>query len=165
MIDSQSLNGRTVAFVNFGTGTAMDLSGGQTSPPDGTPCIGYQAHLNENQQWKLVKWKDDDVGRPIFRIQNIKASGRALDLYNGGTANDTKITGWQYSTFGGHQAWYIHPVGVFPENGTVVKIQNYGANTFVDLRYGSSDNGTPIVGWQGDLHSLNPHQLWVLKFV
>ncbi|KAL2671631.1 hypothetical protein Neosp_014221 [[Neocosmospora] mangrovei] len=113
MIDSQSLNGRTVAFVNFGTGTAIDLSGGQTSPPDGTPCIGFQAHLNENQQWKLVKWKDDDVGRPIFRIQNVRASGS--------TGNDTKITGWQYSTFGGHQAWYIHPVGVFPENGTVVK--------------------------------------------
>jgi hypothetical protein len=44
-----------------------------------------------------------------------------MDLYNGGSGDNTKITGWQYQSFGGHQAWYIHPVGVFPETGTVVK--------------------------------------------
>ncbi|KAJ4246858.1 hypothetical protein NW762_013410 [Fusarium torreyae] len=130
MIDSQSLSGRTVAFVNFGTGTAMDLSGGsktsQNSPPNGTPCIGYQPHLNESQQWKLVKWKDDDLGVP--------SSGSRTSWQLG-------ITGWQYSTFGCHQDWYINLVGVFRGNGTVVKPQTCGPNTFVDLRYGSSDNG------------------------
>ncbi|KAF4992464.1 hypothetical protein FGRMN_7135 [Fusarium graminum] len=121
-MDSQRLNGRIVSFVNFGTGTGIDLSG-------------------EYSRWK-----------------------GALDLYNGSTGDNTKITGWQYQSFGGDQAWYIHPVGEFPANGAVVKIQNYGANTLVDLLNGSGSNGTPIVGWQGNIHSLNPHQLWVLKF-
>ncbi|KPM35137.1 hypothetical protein AK830_g11430 [Neonectria ditissima] len=165
MIDAQDLNGKTVAFVNFGTNTAIDLSGGHCDPPDGTPCIGWDAVLSENQQWKLVKLRDGPGGLPLFRIQNVKAPGKALDLYNGSSSDNTKITGWSHgSTTNDHQLWYIHPVGEFQNRGNVVMLENYGTNTFVDLYLGGAANGTSVVGWQGSLKALGSHQLWFLKF-
>ncbi|KAF5258027.1 hypothetical protein NW764_008075 [Fusarium oxysporum] len=141
MISAHDLEGKTVAFVNFATGTAIDLKDGFTSPPDGTPCIGWQAHLNENQQWKCVKYQHGPDDQPQFRLQNIRASGRAMDLYNGGTSDGTEIVGWQYSGFGGHQLWCIRPVGYFPAHGTIVKIENIPAGTFVTLQGGSAQYG------------------------
>lgn len=91
MINAHDLEGKTVAFVNFATGTAIDLKDGTppftllppsnprlgfTNPPDGTPCIGWQAHLNENQQWKCVKYQHGPDDQPQFRLQNVRASGR-----------------------------------------------------------------------------------------
>ncbi|KAG5800539.1 hypothetical protein H9Q69_000426 [Fusarium xylarioides] len=148
MINAHDLEGKTVAFVNFATGTAIDLKDGFTNPPDGTPCIGWQAHLNENQQ-----------------LQNVRASGRAMDLYNGGTSDGTEIVGWQYSGFGGHQLWCVRPVGYFPAHGTIVKIENIPAGTFVTLQGGSAQYGTRIVGSHGSLNDLRTDQLWILNLI
>ncbi|KAI1008644.1 hypothetical protein LB504_002050 [Fusarium proliferatum] len=131
MINAHDLEGKTVAFVNFATGTAIDLKDGFTNPPDGTLCIGWQAHLNENQQWKCVKYHQ-------FRLQNVRASGRAMDLYNGGTSDGTEIVGW---------------------------IENIPNGTWVTLQGGSAQYGTRIVGSHGSLNDLRTDQLWILKLI
>ncbi|RBR18971.1 hypothetical protein FVER53590_10063 [Fusarium verticillioides] len=145
MVNAHDLEGKTVAFVNFETGTAIDLKDGFTNPPDGTPCIGWQAHLNENQQWKCVKYQHGPDDQPQFRLQNVRASGRAMDL--------------------GHQLWCIRPVGYFPAHGTIVKIENIPAGTFVTLQGGSAQYGTRIVGSHGSLNDLRTDQLWILKLI
>ncbi|KAL7764077.1 hypothetical protein ACKLNR_005222 [Fusarium oxysporum f. sp. zingiberi] len=139
MISAHDLEGKTVAFVNFATGTAIDLKDGFTNPSDGTPCIGWQAHLNENQQWKCVKYQHGSDDQPQFRLQNIRAPGRAMDLYNGGTSDGTEIVGWQ--------------------------IENIPAGTFVTLQGGSAQYGTRIVGSHGSLNDLRTDQLWILKLI
>ncbi|KAK7416448.1 hypothetical protein QQZ08_011999 [Neonectria magnoliae] len=99
-------------------------------------CVGWSAHQTENQQWKLIKLKDGEQGQPLFRIQNVRAPSRAMDLYNGRSSDNTEITGWSHdSTTNDHQLWYVQG------HGNVVKIESYATGTFVDLYHGDSENG------------------------
>ncbi|KAF4343810.1 carbohydrate-binding module family 13 [Fusarium beomiforme] len=120
MISAHDLEGKTTASTFPTLSTSAYNNQGFTNPPDGTPCIGWQAHLQENQQWKCVKYQHGPDDQPQFRLQNIRAPGRAMDLYGGSSTDGTEIVGWEYSGFGGHQLWCIRPVGYFPAHGTIV---------------------------------------------
>ncbi|KAF4449009.1 carbohydrate-binding module family 13 protein [Fusarium austroafricanum] len=186
MINPNDLDGKTVALVNFATGNAIELKDAIADPPSGTPCIGSQSHLGETQQWKFVKYKRCPDDQPQFRLQNIGAPQRAMDLYKGGIADGTHITGWEYSGFDNHQLWCIRIVGYFKHHGTVVNcgIENISAGTFVTLQSGNAKDGlvavvpsdstktndlgggsNRIVGQRGSLASLSTDQLWILKVI
>ncbi|KAI1442052.1 carbohydrate-binding module family 13 protein [Annulohypoxylon stygium] len=156
-----SLDGAVVSFLNYGTGTAVDLS--QSGNDNGTPVIGYQFHGGENQQWKLLKVDNSSVW-PTWVIRNVKTNTN-LDLYNGGNENGTKITGWagaQANNTNSHQLWYLVTADTA---GRVFRIQNVGTGTYVDLLNGNSANSTQISGWAGSVETKNPHQLWrVLRY-
>ncbi|RYP14270.1 hypothetical protein DL765_006499 [Monosporascus sp. GIB2] len=154
MYPSDALDGAIVSFLNYGTGTAIDLTEGK--PQNGTPIIGYQFHGLENQQWKLERVDDNPVW-PSWMIRNVK-TGTYIDLYNGGSSNGTKITGWSGGNNGNqHQLWRL--VSADP-SGRVLMIQNIGTGTYIDLLNGNPANLAQISGWEGHIESRNPHQLW-----
>ncbi|KAI1094297.1 carbohydrate-binding module family 13 protein [Rostrohypoxylon terebratum] len=127
----ESLDGAIVSFLNYGTGSALDLS--KAGRDNGTSVIGYQFHGGENQQWRLHKvdkssvWPKwvientystnnhqlwylvtaDTAGR-VFRIQNV-GTGTYVDLLNGSSDNGTKISGWSGSVEAKnpHQLWRV----------------------------------------------------------
>ncbi|XXG94165.1 hypothetical protein Hte_000417 [Hypoxylon texense] len=148
-----SLDGATVSFFNYETGTCIDLTDGAEAR--GTPVTGYQFHSGKNQQWVLHKANEDATG-PIWVIRNVQ-SNTNLDLYEGGSDNGTKISGWDggETTDNPNQLWRLVVI-----KGVVVMIQNVGTGTFVDLRDGNGANSTEISGWEGNTDNNNPHQLW-----
>ncbi|KAI1396500.1 carbohydrate-binding module family 13 protein [Hypoxylon fuscum] len=150
-----SLDGATVSFLNYGSGTCVDLAGGETK--NGTKIIGYQFHGGKNQQWKLLKVDKSSVW-PTWVIRNVHTNTN-MDLYNGGNDNGAKINGWAggEATTNDHQLWRLVTADT---NGRVFMIQNVGTGTYVDLLNGNSANSTQIGGWAGDIQSKNPHQLW-----
>ncbi|GAP87687.1 hypothetical protein SAMD00023353_2800080 [Rosellinia necatrix] len=154
---ADSLNGATVNFLNYGTGTALDLTAG--NPANGTPLIGYQFHGGANQQWRLERADDSPVW-PSWKIRSVQ-TGTYLDLAGGGSANGTQVQGWQGAATN-NQLWRL--VSADP-SGRVVMIQNIGTATYVDLYNGNPANLTKITGWAGKVEDKNPHQLWRVQFV
>ncbi|KAL7624868.1 hypothetical protein AAE478_004082 [Parahypoxylon ruwenzoriense] len=151
-----SLDGAVVSFFNYGTGTCLDLTEGNSA--NGTPIIGFQFHGGQNQQWRLLKNENNSVW-PTWVIRNVK-SDTNVDLYNGGEGNGTRINGWAGAASknpNNHQLWRLVTADT---KGRVFMIQNVGTGTYVDLLNGNSANGTQISGWAGNVESKNPHQLW-----
>ncbi|KAI1310871.1 ricin B lectin domain-containing protein [Xylaria venustula] len=87
------LDGAIVSFLNYGTGSALDLSAGNAA--SGTPLVGYRFHGGENQQWKLEK-VDHSTVWPTWKLRNVKTS-TYIDLDNGNSANGTKLQAWAKS--------------------------------------------------------------------
>ncbi|KAI1455441.1 carbohydrate-binding module family 13 protein [Annulohypoxylon moriforme] len=157
----ESLDDAVVTFLNYGTGSALDLS--QGGKDNGTPVIGYQYHGGNNQRWKLEK-VDQGTAWPTWIIRNVQAETN-LDLYNGGKDNGTKITGWGGATTNNTNAHQLWRLVTADDLGRVFMIQNVGTGTYVDLLNGNSANSTKISGWAGNVESKNPHQLWrVLRY-
>ncbi|KAF7519965.1 hypothetical protein G7054_g12909 [Neopestalotiopsis clavispora] len=156
-MSSPIANGAVVTFTNLGSGTCIDLAGGNAG--NGVAISGWKCHGGNNQKWQLQQ-----VGNtgpwPVYMIKN-QYSGTYMDLYNGGTTDGTPIYGWQGGNSNNpHQRWRF--VTGDPHNGNVVLIENIGAGTYVDLYLGGGVNGTGINGWSlaDDLSSGNPHQQW-----
>ncbi|KAI1086702.1 carbohydrate-binding module family 13 protein [Rostrohypoxylon terebratum] len=159
LASSASLDGAVVSFLNYGTNSSLDLSHGGTA--DGTDVIGYKFHNGDNQYWKLEKI-DQTVAWPTWVIRNVQ-SNTNLDLYLGGSANGTKITGWagpEKNNINKHQLWYLVTAD---DTGNVYMIQNVGTGTYVDLNGGNAANGAKITGWSGSVRQKNPNQLWCLN--
>ncbi|OTA99445.1 carbohydrate-binding module family 13 protein [Hypoxylon sp. CI-4A] len=151
-----NLDGAIVTFFNYGTGTVIDLAGG--GKDNETGVIGYQFHTGKNQQWRLHVTDATDPNNLKWVIRNV-ASQTNLDLYQGGKENGTKITGWggsEANTTNDHQLWHLVPAAA-AQGYQVLKIQNAGTGTFVDLKDGNSANGTEIFGWAD---AGNNNQLW-----
>jgi hypothetical protein len=166
MIDPNDLDGREVRFINFATGNGMTLDSHEKNPPDGKNVWSWHLISDTNQRWKLEIKEGKGSETPVFMIKSVKSPSKCLDLHYGDSADNTKITGWQFgSGLNEHQLWYIHTRGNWADKGQIVKIQNHGTKTFVDLYYGRSDNATPIVGWEGSIDSVNDHQLWQIEFM
>jgi len=92
------------------------------------------------------------VGTPgigvVYLIVN-KATGTAIDLSNGETANGTRIQGWTShtrSTEFFNQLWLIDWV---PSHGYYT-VRNVRSNTYMDLSGGSIQYGTDVQGWVGN---------------
>ncbi|KAH7014616.1 ricin B lectin domain-containing protein [Microdochium trichocladiopsis] len=159
----QFKDGSVLAFINYGSGTCLDLTA--SDPKSGNPVIGYNYNATSNQHWKLVKvpYSGAKVW-PVYFLIN-QATGTALDLYNGGQENGTQITGWANgpaSKTNPHQLWRLVTADA---NSDVVMIQNIGTGTYVDLYLGGSQNSTKITGWAGNLAEENTHQLWKVKVI
>ncbi|KAI4864545.1 carbohydrate-binding module family 13 protein [Hypoxylon rubiginosum] len=150
-----SLDGAIVSFLNYGTGTCIDLSGGGKA--NGTQIIGYQFHGGKNQQWRLCKVNNDAIW-PVWIIRNVHTNTN-LDLYNGIHDNGAKVSGWTggESTTNTNQLWRLVTADT---KGRIFMIQNVGTGTYVDLMNGNRANSTQICGWAGNVESQNPHQLW-----
>ncbi|KAI1282354.1 carbohydrate-binding module family 13 protein [Xylaria sp. FL0933] len=146
------LDGAIVSFLNYGTGTALDLSDGKTD--NGTPLVGWQFHGGENQQWKLERVDSSPVW-PTWKLRNIK-SGTYVELDDGKSANGTTIQGWQKKE-NNNQLFRL--VSADPM-GRVFMIQNVASGTYIDLLNGNPANSTKITGWAGILEIKNAHQLW-----
>ncbi|KAF2996317.1 hypothetical protein E8E14_001680 [Neopestalotiopsis sp. 37M] len=150
-------DGSVVTFMNLGSGTCMDLSGGQAG--NNVRITGWQCHGGDNQKWQLQQ-----VGTtgpwPIYMIKN-KASGTYMDLFFGEEAESTPIVGWEGHDLGNpHQRWRF--VTSDP-GGNILTIRNIEAGTYIDLFHGGKANGTFIGGWdlRGDGgYSDNSHQHW-----
>ncbi|KAJ1325522.1 RICIN domain-containing protein [Microdochium nivale] len=159
----QLQDGTVISLINYGAGTALDLTA--SNPKNGTPVIGYNYNGTSNQHWKLVKvpYSGSKVWPTWFLIN--QATGTALDLLDGGQENGTEIVGWTNgaaSKTNPHQLWRLITADT---NFDVVAIQNVGTNTFVDLYNGGTENSTKVVGWAGDVSNQNPHQLWKVQIV
>jgi len=148
------LDGKTVTFTNYGSGTVIDLNHGSSA--DQTPITGWHDNSGDNQRWAL-KQVDTKYGLPVFLLRNVQ-SNTAMDLLSGGTGNGTEISGWWVGPeTNPNQNWFIFSGD---QQFNVVMIVNVGTGTCVDLRDGSSNNGTPISGWAGGASVNNSHQLW-----
>ncbi|KAI1451580.1 carbohydrate-binding module family 13 protein [Annulohypoxylon moriforme] len=159
LLSSGPLDGAVVSFLNYGTNSSLDLSGGGTD--DGTAVIGYEFHNGDNQWWKLEK-VNQTVAWPTWVIRNVQ-SNTNLDLYLGGSENGTKITGWggdETNNINLHQLWYLVTAD---DTGSVFLIQNVGTGTYVNLNDGNAANGAAISGWAGSVEKKDPNQLWRLS--
>ncbi|KAF5240401.1 hypothetical protein FANTH_9661 [Fusarium anthophilum] len=148
MMNPNDLDGRTVRFINFATGNAMTLDTQEEYPPNGRKVHSWSLINDDNQWWTLEIIAGKGSETPIFVIRSKKAEGKCLDLDHGSSRNGTVITGWQGAKVGehglgpdDHQLWHIHTRATWAEKGQIVKIQNHGAWTFVDLYNGGSKNG------------------------
>ncbi|KAK0489678.1 Moa, A lectin from the mushroom marasmius Oreades in complex with the trisaccharide Galgalglcnac [Armillaria luteobubalina] len=94
--------------------------------------------------------------RGIYRIHNAGVPV-VMDLFNGSSADNTKITGWQFGeAINWNQLWLIEPVDGKSDTFT---IRSLIAGTYMDLFGGRSDNRTPILGW----HRTGTNQEWIIK--
>ncbi|KAI1426963.1 carbohydrate-binding module family 13 protein [Xylaria sp. FL1777] len=153
MSHTDTLDGATVCFLNYGTGSALDLAAGNTG--NGTPLIGYQYHGGKNQQWKLEQ-VDHSTVWPTWKLHNVQ-TGTCADLAGGSSANGTIVHGWEKLDNNKNQLFRF--VSADPQ-GRVVMIQNVGTGTYIDLFNGGSANSTKIIGWEGSPESQNPNQIW-----
>ncbi|KAI0420650.1 hypothetical protein EKO27_g5833 [Xylaria grammica] len=148
-----TLDGATVSFFNYGTGTCIDLTEGSTK--NETPIIGYQFHAGANQQWKLER-ADSSTVWPAYKLINVQ-SKTCIDLTNGDASNGNPIIGQVNQANNPNQLWRLVSADL---SGRVVMIQNIGTGTYIDLAGGSSVNSTKIQGWAGTVQEKNPNQLW-----
>ncbi|KAF2964612.1 hypothetical protein GQX73_g8968 [Xylaria multiplex] len=153
MPQNDPLDGAIVSFINYGTGTALDLSEG--SSRNETPIIGYKFHGHTNQQWRLQR-VDSSTVWPTWKLINV-ASATVVDLYGGGSNNGNPIIGQVNQADNMNQLWYL--VSADPL-GRVVKIQNIRTGTYVNLLDGSVADGTKVTGYAGSVQDKNSHQLW-----
>ncbi|KAI0425939.1 carbohydrate-binding module family 13 protein [Xylaria sp. FL1042] len=151
------LDGAIVSFLNYGTGTALDLTAGNTD--NGTPLIGYQFHGGANQQWKLERVDNGPVW-PTWKLRNVQ-TGTYVDLDDGKSANGTAIQGWQ-KLENNNQLFRL--ISADPM-GRAIMIQNVASGTYIDLFNGNSANLTKITGWAGNIESKNTHQLWRMLLI
>ncbi|KAI1138464.1 carbohydrate-binding module family 13 protein [Hypoxylon sp. FL0543] len=97
----------TWVIRNVQTSTNLDLYLG--GKDNGTKITGWAGattdNTNSHQLWRLVT--ADPAGR-VFMIQNV-GTGTYVDLYNGSSANSTKITGWAgvVESKNHHQLWRV----------------------------------------------------------
>ncbi|KAG7091497.1 hypothetical protein E1B28_010527 [Marasmius oreades] len=101
----------TFTLCNLTSGTYMDLyNGGSES---GTAINGWAGAgaitTNTHQLWIIKKACDGKN----YRIQNY-GSKTFVDLYNGGSSNGTKITGWpgNWTEHNTHQEWHFNRMSV-----------------------------------------------------
>jgi len=138
--------------------TFADLNGG--NPADGTPVFGWQDMSSNpdggafNQRW-LVSLVDGQPG--VYTLQNLHG-GTYLDLNGGGTANGTRIQGWEFIPKDINQQWKISKAEV----DGFWRLQSVASGTFMDLNGGSPNDGTQIQGWE-QLSTNN--QLWAFRSV
>jgi len=137
--------------------TFADLYGG--NPADGTPVNGWQDMGGNpdgsafNQRW-LVSPVD---GQPdVYTLHNLH-SGTFLDLSGGGSANGTRIQGWEFLN-NRNQQWKISKAEV----DGFWRLQSIASGTFMDLSSGIPNDGTQIQGWE---RLSNNNQLWAFRSV
>ncbi|KAK0494141.1 hypothetical protein EDD18DRAFT_1464589 [Armillaria luteobubalina] len=113
--------------------------------------------------------------RGVYRIHNAGVPV-VMDLYNGSSADNTKITGWKFGeAINWNQLWLVKPVDGKADTFTV---RSLIAGTYMDLfcgkcaRYhlfstcnflffsGRSDNRTSIIGYH---KTGNTNQEWIIK--
>jgi len=142
---------------NRGSGTFLDLTAGNSA--DGTPVHGWQDEGSDaisgfNQRW-LVTLVDGNPG--VYKLHNLRG-GTFLDLSDGGSANNTKIQGWNGTSNdqNENQYWRI----VLSEVDGFWRLQNVRGGTFMNLLGTQPVNGTPIVGWE---HANDDDQLWAFQ--
>ncbi|KAI1366037.1 ricin B lectin domain-containing protein [Xylaria arbuscula] len=98
-----TLDGATVSFFNYGTGTCIDLTEGSTK--NETPIIGYQFHAGANQQWKLER-ADSSTVWPAYKLINVQ-SKTCIDLANGNASNGNPIIGQVNQANNPNQLWRL----------------------------------------------------------
>ncbi|KAI0451581.1 carbohydrate-binding module family 13 protein [Xylaria acuta] len=145
-----TLDGATVAFINYGAGTCIGLDNGKSA--DDSKIFGFFYHNGPNQWWELGK----EAGSvwPTYKLHNVQ-SGTCADIHSG-TANGTPLSAW-HNSGNDSQRWRLVTADA---SGLVFMIQNVATSTYVDLSNGSNANGTLISGWAGEIQINNPNQLW-----
>jgi hypothetical protein len=118
----------------------------EKNPPDGKNVWSWHLISDTNQRWKLEIKEGKGSETPVFMIKSVKSpsstlsflvkfeslyfflvlncdtSTECLDLHYGDSADNTKITGWQFgSGLNEHQLWYIHTRGNWADKGQIVK--------------------------------------------
>ncbi|KAI1345855.1 carbohydrate-binding module family 13 protein [Xylaria sp. FL0043] len=152
------LDGAVVVFLNYATGTCIDLPHG--SPENETPLIGFQFHAGENQQWKIQR-ADSSTVWPAYKLINVQSS-TCMDLTNGNPANGTLVIGQVNQPNNNNQLWRL--VSADPL-GRVYMIQNVAGSTYIDLAGQDPANGTTIHGWEGTIQEKNLAQLWRILII
>ncbi|KAH7305848.1 ricin B lectin domain-containing protein [Stachybotrys elegans] len=147
----ESLDGAIVSFLNYHSGTAIDLkvSGGAER---GNTVFGYPFHGKKNQQWKLERVENKSIF-PVFMIRNVQFH-TCIDM-NG---TESHVMGWP----GGdptnvHQLYRLIAADT---KGRVFAIQNVGTNHCIDLLHGSREPRAAIQGTPTAPDLSNTHQLW-----
>jgi len=95
----------TYTLSNLKSGTVLELSNGNSA--NGTQAQGWVRLTDpgdpaiHNQEWSFIL-----VAASTYRLVNVR-SGTALDLSNGGSANGTKLQGWEILEPDTNQHWFI----------------------------------------------------------
>jgi hypothetical protein len=92
----------------------------------------------------------------LYELANVN-SGKALEDYNYGTTDGSKVDQWTYSGGDAHTQWYIVPEG----NGYYKVVNGYSGKPLDDYNNGTA-NGSPVDQWSW---SGGNNQLWKITSV
>ncbi|KIJ39841.1 carbohydrate-binding module family 13 protein [Sphaerobolus stellatus SS14] len=128
------------------------LQGG--SNVDSTSVVAWGTSDERDEQLWLIEPVSGEAD--TYTVRNL-CGGSYMDL--SAAADGTSITGF-HSTGSNSQKWVIRKEST---NGQSWKIQNKATQTFADLSWGGTSNGTVICGWQGAWSDTNgqSHQQWM----
>ncbi|PYI09491.1 hypothetical protein BO78DRAFT_415765 [Aspergillus sclerotiicarbonarius CBS 121057] len=94
---------------------------------------------------------DEWHGKTVYLIN---VAGRtALDLRERNAANGTPVHGWEVNQTVA-QKWKLRKVH-YNSAWSPWTLENISSGTYLDLKYGDSMDGTPVVGWNNNGHSSN----------
>ncbi|KAJ7139244.1 hypothetical protein C8R44DRAFT_727347 [Mycena epipterygia] len=130
-----------------------------TLPPTSTPQVQGWGPLQPdvpeypNQLWKVQYTDNPGVGS--YRISNVQ-SGTYLEIQGGNATDGTPVTcsaaaGGETTT---DQEWELIKIGTNYNNSMYI--------AYLDIDKGSSENGTKIQGWWGELDG-SENQLWAFS--
>lgn len=125
-----------VAFVNAGTGAALDVSGGGTY--DGCPIGGYEPNGTPAQAFRPIGV--DPISYGTYVLWSC-ADGRVLDVANGSRSNGANVQTWTRNGTGA-QAWIVQGIGE-----GCYRVVNARSQCALDVAEGVSSNGTNVQQW------------------
>ncbi|KAH8155915.1 hypothetical protein CIB48_g12332 [Xylaria polymorpha] len=151
-----NLGGAIVAFLNYKTGTCIDLGHGYTA--DGSKIFGFQFISGLNQQWKLER-EDQGAVWPTWKLRNVQSATYVVM----GFCLQSKVGSGGRPTFDPpatlvpdirqHPLWNrkwhaAHCIrDIFADK--LLRIQNVATSTYIDLWRGNPANETMITGYGG----------------
>jgi len=93
----------TYTINNLKSGTVLEIAGGSSDNGTQAQCSAAITDLNDPHIIKQY-WLFDNQSSNTYAIMNTD-SGTTLDLSNGGSADGTKIQGWQFQPGNTNQVW------------------------------------------------------------
>lgn len=175
MVGGNSSEGNNVAAWTFVENNGNQIFGIDKQPSFTPQDLGDRFTVNiihsssgsvvtENSEKNVViqkfngsdsqKWLFERMDDRMYKITNV-ASGRVLDIDNGGTTDDTNIHTWA-SLDNLHQRWYLW------KNGTGYSlVPKCSLNLSMDLVGGKTEDGSNLAAWTSV--SGNVNQIYTLE--
>ncbi|HEY8903141.1 MAG TPA: RICIN domain-containing protein, partial [Chthoniobacterales bacterium] len=124
------LNG-TYRVLNYKSGKALDLSGGNTG--NGTQTVQWTYGTANSQKWTFT-----DQGNGQYQVMNV-ASGTVLDVSGGSTSDLANLIIWPWSG-ATNQQWQVIPCG-----GGCYRLTSVKSGKVADVTNGSTADGATVI--------------------
>ncbi|KAK6969378.1 ricin-type beta-trefoil lectin domain-containing protein [Favolaschia claudopus] len=150
-------------ITSFQSHTRLDLAGGNSA--DETKVVAWEPHPSSNPDYLNQVWTIQPIperqGFDAYTIVN-KRSGTYLELVGGNGTDGFGVTCSKKAS-GDDQVGATYQEWEFVKiKEGYYKVRNVASQNYLDIDSGSSDNGTKIQGWWGQLDG-NENQLWAFE--